>query len=94
MRKIKSENETVDNPIKYIGEYYDDELDMIYSRARYYVPSIEEDSVIFRDVDTDGKLEDEIHSIPYKEITQISFGDNYSKMYWKYVNVNPDGTIR
>ena len=38
--EIKSENETVDNPIKYAGEYYDDELDMIYLRARYYAPSI------------------------------------------------------
>lgn len=38
--EIKSENETVDNPIKYAGEYYDDELDMIYLRARYYDPSI------------------------------------------------------
>lgn len=66
-------------------------------RCSFYmgnIITIEEDSVIFRDVGTDGKLEDEIHSIPYKEITQISFGDNYSKMYWKYVNVNPDGTIR
>ena len=47
--------------------------------------TIEEDSVICRDIGTDGKWEDEIHSIPYEEITQISFGDNYSKMYWKYV---------
>lgn len=30
----------VDNPIKYAGEYYDDELDMIYLRARYYNPQI------------------------------------------------------
>ena len=36
--EIRSETETVDNPIKYAGEYYDDELDMIYLRARYYNP--------------------------------------------------------
>ena len=62
-------------------------------RCSFYmgkIITIEENGVIFRDVDTDGKLEDEIHSIPYGEITQISFGDNYSKMYWKYVNANPD----
>ncbi len=38
--EIRSESETVDNPIKYAGEYYDDELDMIYLRARYYNPQI------------------------------------------------------
>ena len=37
--EIRNENETVDNPIKYAGEYYDDELDMIYLRARYYDPA-------------------------------------------------------
>ena len=37
---ILSESETIDNPIKYAGEYYDDELDMIYLRARYYNPQI------------------------------------------------------
>ncbi len=38
--EIRSETETVDNPIKYAGEYYDDELGMIYLRARYYNPNI------------------------------------------------------
>ena len=38
--EILSETETVENPIKYAGEYYDDELDMIYLRARYYNPQI------------------------------------------------------
>ena len=38
--EIRSETETIDNPIKYAGEYYDDELDMIYLRARYYNPQI------------------------------------------------------
>lgn len=37
---IKSESELVDNPIKYAGEYYDNELDMYYLRARYYDPQI------------------------------------------------------
>ncbi|MBQ8526257.1 MAG: hypothetical protein IJ460_06050 [Clostridia bacterium] len=30
----------MDNPIKYAGEYYDDELGMYYLRARYYDPQI------------------------------------------------------
>ena len=37
---ILSQTETVDNPIKYAGEYYDDELGMYYLRARYYDPQI------------------------------------------------------
>ena len=37
---ILSETETVDNPIKYAGEYYDDELGMYYLRARYYDPKV------------------------------------------------------
>ena len=37
---ITAEIESVDNPIKYAGEYYDDELGMYYLRARYYDPSI------------------------------------------------------
>lgn len=37
---ITYETETVDNPIKYAGEYYDDELDMYYLRARYYDPNV------------------------------------------------------
>ena len=35
---VLSETETVENPIKYAGEYYDAELDMYYLRARYYQP--------------------------------------------------------
>ena len=37
---ILADNETVDNPIKYAGQYYDEELGMYYLRARYYDPSI------------------------------------------------------
>ncbi len=37
---VLSESENIDNPIKYAGEYYDDELGMIYLRARYYNPQI------------------------------------------------------
>lgn len=37
---ILADNETVANPIKYAGQYYDEELGMYYLRARYYDPSI------------------------------------------------------
>ena len=37
---ILSQTETVDNPRNYAGEYYDDELNMYYLRARYYDPAI------------------------------------------------------
>ena len=36
--EIRTQTEGVTNPIKYAGEYYDDELDMLYLRARYYDP--------------------------------------------------------
>ncbi len=38
--EIRTQTESVTNPIKYAGEYYDDELDMLYLRARYYDPQI------------------------------------------------------
>ena len=38
--EIRTQTESVKNPIKYAGEYYDDELDMLYLRARYYDPQI------------------------------------------------------
>ncbi len=38
--KILSETETVNNSIKYAGEYYDKETGLIYLRNRYYDPTI------------------------------------------------------
>ncbi len=37
---ILSQQETVDNPLKYCGEYYDDESGLYYLRARYYDPRV------------------------------------------------------
>ncbi len=37
---ILTKTGSIDNPIKYAGEYYDEELDMYYLRARYYDPQI------------------------------------------------------
>ncbi len=34
--KITEQTETVENSIKYAGEYYDDETSFIYLRTRYY----------------------------------------------------------
>ena len=48
--------------------------------------NIENDGINFKDVGMDGIWDDEIHKILYEEITQISYGDNYSKMYYKYVD--------
>ena len=36
----KDEGAVIDNPIRYAGEYYDDESGMIYLRARYYQPEV------------------------------------------------------
>lgn len=41
--------------------------------------------VSFIDIGTDGKWDDKAHSISFEEITQITFEDNYSRMYYKYV---------
>jgi len=49
------------------------------------IVAIEDDTVRFKDVGMDGVWDDEVHDIPYEDITQISYGDNYSKMYYKYV---------
>lgn len=57
-------------------------------RCSFYmgrIISIEDDSISFKDIGIDGIWDDAIHVIPYEDITQISFGDNYSKMYYKYV---------
>ena len=37
---VRQQNETVTNPIKYAGEYYDNELEQYYLRARYYDPKV------------------------------------------------------
>jgi len=37
---IKSQNEGVENPFKYSGEYFDKEIGLYYLRARYYDPTI------------------------------------------------------
>jgi len=37
---INSKQEQVSNPLKYAGEYYDDESGLYYLRARYYDPTI------------------------------------------------------
>lgn len=47
--------------------------------------SVEAKSVVFKDIGTDGKWDEECHTILYDEITQISFGDNYSRMFYKYI---------
>lgn len=37
---ITTQTETIDNSIKYAGEYFDDETGLIYLRNRYYDPSV------------------------------------------------------
>ena len=37
---ILSKSESVENPIRYAGQYYDEELGFYYLRARYYDPTI------------------------------------------------------
>jgi hypothetical protein len=49
------------------------------------IVAIKDDNVSFKDIGMDGLWDNETHDIPYEDITQISYGDNYSKMYYKYV---------
>lgn len=50
------------------------------------IVTIEDDGVVFKDVGVDGEWDDETHKISYADITQITFGDNYSKTFYKYAN--------
>lgn len=57
-------------------------------RCSFYmgkIVAVDDDKVSFKDIGMDGIWDEEIHDISYKDITQISYGDNYSKMYYKYV---------
>ena len=47
--------------------------------------NVNEDSISFKDLDMFGKWDENINNIPLNEITQIAFGDNYSKMFFKYI---------
>ena len=38
--KVRSKTETVENPIRYCGEYFDEETGLYYLRARYYDPTV------------------------------------------------------
>lgn len=56
-------------------------------RCSFYmgeIITIADDRFNFKDIGMDGMWDDETHDISYEDITQISFGDNYSKMYYKY----------
>lgn len=56
-----------------------------YSFYMGNIINVEKNSVEFKDIGPDGKWDEENHVIMYDEITQISFGDNYSNMYYKYI---------
>ena len=49
------------------------------------ISEVKEDSLIFHSIDMYGKWDENTDSIPLDEITQISFGDNYSTVFYKYV---------
>ena len=58
-------------------------------RCTFYlgeICTIENSGVVFKDVGVDGIWDDETHEILFDEITQIAYGDNYSKTFHKYVN--------
>ncbi len=93
--KIKQEHVKEINSLKEILlqlEKYDGfvciQCEQQLERCSFYmgkIITIEDDSINFKDIGMDGIWDDEIHNIPYTHITQITYGDNYSKMYYKYV---------
>lgn len=57
-------------------------------KCTFYMGKIKEvrkNEVQFLCVETNGKWENSTTIIPFREITQISFGDNYSKKFYKYM---------
>ena len=57
-------------------------------KCTFYLGKIIEltsDSILFRALDMFGKWDKDPDNIPIDEITQMTFGDNYSKMFFKYV---------
>ena len=58
----KDDGAQIDNPIRYAGEYFDDESGMIYLRARYYQPEV-------------GRF---ISEDTHWNTNNMIFGDNYS----------------
>lgn len=49
------------------------------------IKEIGDEGIDFMDIGTDGKWDDEVHMISYRDITQVEFEDNYSKTLYKYV---------
>ena len=47
--------------------------------------TVEDDCISFLDVGMDGMWDIDAHEICFDKITQISCGDNYFKIYYKYV---------
>ena len=48
------------------------------------IVTVEDDGVNFKDIGIDGIWDDDIHKITYEDISQITYGNKYSKMYYKY----------
>lgn len=86
----------IDSPDKILSQlkFYDGfvciQCENQIERCSFYmgkIISVEEKSVQFKDFGPDGKWDEESHEISYDEITQISFGDNYSSMFYKYAKM-------
>lgn len=49
------------------------------------IMDIKDCHLIFKDIGPDGKWDEELNTILFDDITQISFDNYYSKMFYKYV---------
>lgn len=51
------------------------------------IVSVESEVIYFKHFGPDGVWEDNQRKIPIEQITSVAFGDNYSKVYFKYMSV-------
>ena len=80
---ILNQTETIDNPLKYAGQYYDEELQMYYLRARYYDPSIGR----FTSIDAiEGKISQplDMNQYVYCRNNPIRYSDPTGESVWGY----------
>ncbi len=78
--EISAQTETVENDIKYAGEYYDEETGLIYLRNRYYDPSV-------RRFTSEDPARDDLNWYCYCGNNPVNFVDPWGLTYliaWSY----------
>lgn len=77
------------NELNYYKGFIEIECEQEDGNDDFYLGEIKEifdEKVAMRTFDLSGKWEDKDEIISYEKLTRITFGDNYSKVYYKYMN--------